>query len=35
MPNGWRLAVDRVNEERRRTQKHAPRKHMLKGKGSD
>jgi hypothetical protein len=32
MPNGWRLAEDRVNETRRRTQKHAPRKHMLKGK---
>jgi hypothetical protein len=32
MPNGWRLAEDRVNEARRRTQKHAPRKHMLKGK---
>jgi hypothetical protein len=32
MPNGWRLAEDRVNEARRRTQKHASRKYMLKGK---
>jgi hypothetical protein len=32
MPNGWRLAENRVNEARRRTQKHAPRKHILKGK---
>jgi hypothetical protein len=32
MPKGWRLSEDRVNEARRRTQKHAPRKHMLKGK---
>jgi hypothetical protein len=39
MPKGWRLAEDRGNEtrrrrrrRRRRTQKHAPRKYMLKGK---
>jgi hypothetical protein len=30
MLKGWRLAEDRVNEARRRTQEHAPRKHMLK-----
>jgi hypothetical protein len=32
MPNGWRLAEDRVNVARRRTQKHASRKYILKGK---
>jgi hypothetical protein len=32
MPNGWRLAEDRVNGAKKRTQKHAPRKHILKGK---
>jgi hypothetical protein len=32
MPNGWRHAEDRINKARRRAQKHAPRKRMLKGK---
>jgi hypothetical protein len=35
MPNGWRLAEDRVNKARGRTQKYAPRRYILKRKESD